>query len=142
MSDYLQQYDTQLWALYRQTLFEISPEFYIPSSGAVITACNPEGHILSQGANQQRMAELKQQLRERDLTYQSLVGMSPDQQHQEPSLLIECNRDQALKLCQQYRQNAYFWLSKGQLWLVPALHPGPKVAMGSLRQRLVTSQLE
>lgn len=105
--------------LYQSTIFYISPESVIPSwdEYAIITAFNPLGKNLSLDDNLTRQASLCHQLASHQFSHYSIVGSAPDGSHSELSAAVCCSLYDALHSAVEWKQNAIFWVSKGELEL-------------------------
>lgn len=96
---------------------------YQQSEGCFITACNPWGKNQAEKFNQEKMAELEQDLIKTELPYLPAVGSDCEGTWKEESFLIlGIDRQDACHLGRQYQQNAIVWIVKERapelIWLV------------------------
>lgn len=86
---------------------------------AVITACNPEGRMVSAAENTRRMSLLDDRVRTLGAVGFRADGRSPDGSHREPGWAIPVSRDEAIRLGREFEQLAVFWFDSGAFWLMP-----------------------
>lgn len=125
-----------LWQLYAATCFVVNQGSGWGGAFAIITACNPRGQLLSAGANRIRDRQLQQRLQQSRSAHRRLVGAAPDLSHQECSWAVWVDEAQALALAAELGQNAIYYVSHDQLWLLPCLMAGERRALGRFRDRL------
>ncbi|MBP7547730.1 MAG: DUF3293 domain-containing protein [Corallincola sp.] len=125
-----------LWQLYATTCFVVSQGSGWGGEFAIITACNPHGQLLSAGANGIRDRQLQQRLQQWRVAHLRVVGAAPDLSHQERSWAVWVDEPQALALAAELGQNAIYYVSHDQLWLLPCLMAGERRALGRFRERL------
>ncbi len=131
----------RLWKIYQQTIFVVSQPLPNWSEFAVITAYNPRGTILPEALNLQAESQLQTLLQQQRLPSVKLLGASEDLSYAEPSWMISINKNAALKLGKQFQQNAIYYISADQLWLLPCcLHHQQETMIGSWQQRLHLSE--
>jgi len=106
----------------------------LPLTFAILTACNPMDQPLGKNENKKRNLELIQILSDTGKTFARITGSSPDQSHQEPSFLVRCSRQEALKLGTRFDQRAIFWVNDDQLEIVEC-STGISHSAGSFRNR-------
>ena len=93
-----------------------------PEAFAVITACNPLGRIIDDGANQSANMRLRKTLSRLGVKRHRVTGMSPDMIHREPSFAVwGCDLGVALDLGKQFSQHAIFWVENGKLDVVSCI---------------------
>lgn len=137
--------------LYRQTVFIFGKSFGsrgvdVRKDFTIITAYNQDGHAPSpdpeESARLNHMAHLR--LRDSLLLFtkhgyccslppgmefllgdgvQEVAGCSPDQKHREPGWASNVALARAVRIGKGYRQEAIFWVSAGQLYLVDTRGP-------------------
>jgi len=108
------------WLSYQQIMFRASePPGY--SNFAILTAFNPESIVLSCKENRQRQQGLEAEVSALGYAYLRLDCSAPDGRWHEPSLAVCTGLSQACALAARWRQNAIYWVSKQQLYLVPVL---------------------
>ena len=121
---------------YFDTVFLVcEPVDKFPESFAIITACHPMDHILSQAENRKRNQELIDILKTRRLYAGSIIGSSQDLSHQEPSLIVHASRAESLELGIQFEQRAIFWVSNDLLEILEC-SSGNRHPVGSFRKRI------
>ena len=106
----------------------------LPETFAVLTACNPMDQPLGNEENKERNLELLQSLGDRGKTFALITGSSPDHSHQEPSFLVHCSRQDAVKLGATFSQRAIFWVNADQLEIIEC-STGITHSAGSFRKR-------
>jgi hypothetical protein len=84
----------------------------------VVTACNPDGQVVSADANHRADVALAAELDRCGLTRRRANGGSPDWSHVEPGWAVLCGEEEALRLGRQFRQLAVFALAGGAIDLV------------------------
>ncbi len=82
-----------------------------------MTAWNPEGVTATPAANEQTNARLLAQLTNAGHFHFPVTGGSEDFRHAEPGFGILATKDACMKLGQQFRQEAIFWIERGQVQL-------------------------
>ncbi|MDO6580353.1 DUF3293 domain-containing protein [Photobacterium sp. 2_MG-2023] len=109
-----------IWLSYQQIIFRASeiPDY---SSFAILTAFNPESIVLSCKENRQRQQRLEAELSALGYAYLRLDCSAPDGRWHEPSLAVCTGLSQACELAAKWRQNAIYWVSQQQLFLVPVM---------------------
>jgi len=122
----------QLLDLYATTVFLCSKSIDF-SEFAVITACNPNGKLLTLKENEKLNHLLKQQIK----PYESIeiIGASPNLTHQEPSFAVDVSLPTAIDIAKKFKQNAIFWVSKGEVFLVSSGLSFQTRKIGSFNQR-------
>lgn len=108
------------WLGYQQIIFRASetPDY---SNFAILTAFNPESIVLSCKENRQRQQRLEAELSALGYAYLRLDCSAPDGRWHEPSLAVCTGLSQACELAAKWRQNAIYWVSQQQLYLVPVM---------------------
>ena len=141
-----------LMVLYSETVFKLIQQFKLPQSFAIITAHNPEGVICNININNFHDADLRKFLStKRQCTIGSeptedefirntypIIGCSPDMSHQEESYAIEAPKNRAYEIAEKFKQNAFFWVEKGQLSIVPVKLKGvDELSIGTFKSRII-----
>ena len=103
--------------LYSTTVFLCSKPIHF-SNFAIITANNPNGKVMTSEVNKKLNDLLKQQINK--YGFVELIGASPDLTHQEPSFAVDISQNEAVKLAKQFNQNAIFWVTDGEVFIVSA----------------------
>jgi hypothetical protein len=105
---------------YKRTRFIATPPpGGFPSRFGVITACNPDGRIVTDEENAASTAKLRQHLIETEMVFFPVTGCSPDLVHREPGFGVTCEADAIVELGQAWNQEAVFWVEAGIVHLVP-----------------------
>ncbi len=137
-----------LWEIYQTTCFVLpdkislnKPEFC--RNFAIISAINPEGEQQSLQLNQQAEQTMKDWLNRYGYHYHRIYGCSPDLDYVEPSFLINMpDKACATGLAALFKQNALFWVSDDQIYLVPCSYlSNPEVNLGVFSKRLIQASL-
>ena len=116
--------------LVERHLFPLNPEYFRtiflgnePESGwpddfTIITAHDPLGRCATPAENMQADELLERRLLELGLAPFRVIGASPDQQHQEPGWgFAGADLAKAAELSNQFRQEAFFRIEAGQVFL-------------------------
>ena len=107
----------------------------IPARFAVVTACDPMGRRSTPAANRRRDAILLRRLKALKIARFRVTGGSKDGSHREPGWgLIVKSPAAARALAAEFEQDAYFWISKGRIYLGSAAG-GPLQRAGSWAAR-------
>lgn len=106
-----------------------------PTNFAILTACNPMDKMLSQDENLIRNMQLLEILNSNGHYSEKITGSSRDLSHQEPSLITDISRGEALKLGSMFEQRAIFWVAKDFLEIIEC-STGIAHSAGSFRKRL------
>jgi hypothetical protein len=106
---------------YNETVFEFIPNKKTPNFW-VITAYNPDGKPADAGDNIAGDAELRAEIGALGITPFRIIGLSPDEKHAEPGWGIPCDEATAIRLGRQFRQDAVFHFTAGEIWLIGCLH--------------------
>lgn len=89
----------------------------LPARLGVVTACNPDGRVQPEAANQAVDAQLKCHLEQAGLAYFRVTGRSRDGSHQEPGFGIVTGDPEIIRgLSRQFRQEAFFWVEDGVVY--------------------------
>ena len=123
-----------LWEKYQHTIFERQCASY-PNDCVIITADNPYGEIQSRETNEKNSQQLYQQLKEFG-TPLPIKGCSRDFIHCEQSYAIDISEPQGFTIAKQWRQNAFYKVEKGALYLMGCLIERDKVYLGLFYDRL------
>ncbi len=137
-----------LWEIYQTTCFVLPEQTNLFQAGlcrnfAIISARNPEGKEQSSHLNRQVEQSMKQWLNKRGYDYSRIYGCSPSLDYVEPSLLIDMSdKATATKLAAKFKQNALFWISDNQLYLMPCSQiSNSKVNLGVFSKRIIQANL-
>ena len=88
---------------------------------AVLTAFDPQGHDLSEAANEKRRRELNDRLRRSGFRFVEVDACSPDRSHCECSVAVVMPQDEALALARELQQVAIFWFDGAKFWILGAI---------------------
>ena len=102
-----------------------------PSTFVIITAFNPKGRNAPLSRNQHADRTLEGYLKQNNLNYARIIGMSPDQRHQEPGWGIEISELEGLKIGLRFQQEAIFVVINQQISLVSCSDPRERADLGS-----------
>lgn len=106
----------------------------VPGRFAVVTAWNPMGRKSAASANRRRDSALLRRLKALKLSRFRVTGGNEDGSHRETGWGIECSRELARALAAEFKQDAYFWISSGRIYLGSAAG-GPLRRAGSWNAR-------
>jgi hypothetical protein len=126
--------------LYSSTKFIIIEKFTVPQSFAIITAHNPNGVICNVNENNIFDANLRLTLHaiKEIKCFSPLIGCSPDMSHHEDSYAVEISKIHAFEVSKKFNQNAFYWVEKGQLTIVPVKLDGmAEHNIGSFKKRVM-----
>ena len=115
-------FHADLPAEYREVRFRCE-ETDIPSEFRIVTAWNPEGVRLEVAANLVADAHLRAEIDRLGFEAFPVTGGSPDFSHAEPGYGIVCNRAEAVLLARRFRQQAFYEVLGGRVYLV-SVHEG------------------
>lgn len=128
-----------LWELYQNTVFLMPQPLSKRLDFAVITAHNPEGKVLTEAANQKRDLLLQSELITKGYKNQPLWGCSADLKHKERSWAVVMDKPSATTLGIRLKQNAIFWVSHDELYLLPCLMQENACHLGRFSERIIES---
>lgn len=128
---------TRLKASYFDAYFHVgSRRRRLPARFGVVTACNPIGKQSSLAENRRRDAALRRRLKALEITHFRVTGGNREGSHQEPGWGVKGSRAMVRALAAQFRQDAYFWIALGRVYLGSAAGGSLKRAGSwSARQR-------
>jgi len=89
-------------------------------SFAVITACNPFGHLTDDATNRARNEALAKRLAQAVLPAIPIAGRSPDGTHIEPGFGVRTSLETARAIAREFQQTAIFWWDGQRFWIVDA----------------------
>ncbi|RYV00637.1 DUF3293 domain-containing protein [Shewanella sp. OPT22] len=124
-----------LWHFYRTTHFLLTQKIANHLSFAIVTACNPNGKILSQSQNRLRDKALLRSIENLNCPYRAVVGAAKDMSHFEKSWAVFIEKNEAIQLGTQFVQNAIYYVNKGELTLVPVLMKANEECLGEFHHR-------
>ncbi|MEE9412266.1 MAG: DUF3293 domain-containing protein [Methylococcales bacterium] len=137
-----------LWEIYQTTCFVLPEKTNLLQARlcrnfAIISARNPESKEQSLYLNLQAEKTMKQWLNKRSYDYKRIYGCSPSFDYVEPSLLIDMpDKTCAIEAAAAFRQNALFWVSDNQLYLVSCSQiSNAEVNLGVFSKRLIQANL-
>ncbi len=138
----------ELWEIYQTTCFVFSEDASLQKTDlcrnfAIISARNPEGKEQSLHLNLQTEQSMKQWLNRHGYNCNRIYGCSPSLDYVEPSLLIDMpDKACAIKLAAKSRQNALYWISDNQLYLVSCSQiSNSEVNLGVFLKRVIQANL-
>ena len=91
----------------------------LPERFDIVTACNPDGIDAPEADNQAANIRLQVILAGEGLSHFPVTGGSPDFAHAEPGFGIIADQTRCLALGQEFRQEAVFWIERGDVHLCP-----------------------
>ena len=121
-------------AEYQEVVFTVSGS--LTTNFVVITAYNPYGQLAPPARNQHQDQTLHAVLEGRGFSPVRVIGMSPDQTHQEPSWAIACTEAEAVELGKYFKQEAIYIVEEDRLTLV-SCQTLERVDLGAWSQRLL-----
>jgi hypothetical protein len=137
-----------LWETYQTTCFLLPENTSLQKADlcrnfAIVSARNPEGKEQSLHLNLEAENTLKQWLNRRGYNYNRIYGCSPSLDYVEPSLMVDMpDKTCAIEAAAVFRQNALFWVSDNQLYLVPCSQiSNSEVNLGVFSKRLIQANL-
>ena len=90
----------------------------LPPSFGVVTACNPFGKRSTSAVNRRRDAQLRAELDAMKLKRFRVTGGSKDGSHREPGWgVVTGSREMIRALSALFKQDAYFWVRNGRVYL-------------------------
>jgi len=114
---------------YRQVRFK-GPVEAIPPEFRILTAHNPEGVVSPAQVNAEADVHLRAELTRLEFESFPVTGGSPDFSHAESGFGVVCTRAEALLLARRFRQNGFFEVLGGRVYLISvheAQRPGEYV---------------
>ena len=143
--------DDRQWKLYGDTILEFFPgenplavdmrvplsastlnamrDRGLPDSFVVLTAFNPRGRTMDDETNASRTRLLKERLRQRNLMWLPVDGVSPDGRHREAGVAVVLAEDDARRLAREFEQSALFAYDESAFRLVGALVDAPSTEL-------------
>ncbi len=126
--------DASLWNSYSNSFFHFESKWNVLSY-VVITAWNPYSNLRSKEENCITNQDLEKQLQH--VNYVPVtVGDSCFKWYEE-SFAAEISIDDAISLANEFQQNAIYYVTRGELYLIACTHPEKKHYIGEIRERLV-----
>ncbi|WP_016954282.1 DUF3293 domain-containing protein [Catenovulum agarivorans] len=113
-----------IWQIYKNVVFEFGQPLSPRLNFAIITAHNPLGELCSAGQNAMLDRVLQRDITALGVPYRSLFGCDSTKSHMEKSWAIAIDKEIAITLAKNHKQNALYWVADDQLYLVPALMVG------------------
>lgn len=111
-------YTTESFAAFREALFVCTiPDDGWPDEFAIITACNPQGRIVSNEGNVLATDKLREQLKLIPVWHWPVTGASSDLMHQELGFAAQMSFETARKQALDCAQLAFFWIARGKVEL-------------------------
>jgi hypothetical protein len=106
---------------YHKPVFEYIPTEK-PADFWVITAYNPDGKDANPADNIAADSNLREEIVSLGLVPFRVIGRSADSSHAEPGWGFPCDEATALRLGRQFRQDAVFHFTAGEIWLIGCRH--------------------
>ncbi len=126
--------DAILWYSYSNSFFRFESEWNVLSY-VVITAWNPHSHLRSKEDNCITNQELEKYLQHTN--YQPVTVGDRDFKWYEESFAVEISIDDAISLANEFQQNAIYYVTRGELYLIACADPDRKHYVGEISNRLV-----
>ncbi len=126
--------DASLWNSYSNSFFHFESEWNILSY-VVITAWNPYSNLRSNVDNCINNQNLERYLQHANYVVVD-VGDKDFKWHEE-SFAAEISVDEAISLAIVFQQNAIYYVTGGELYLVASAEPDKKHHIGKISDRLV-----
>lgn len=111
-----------------------------PESFAIISACAPPEEKWTSEETQQADAALQQALSL--YLHHRVTGCSRDFTHQEPSWAVACSYAEALRIGKNYRQDAIFWVTHGQIYVAHCVPNATYVPVDPWSERRVPAPMD
>ena len=125
----------RLKASYFNAYFTFKLSGRLPARFAVVTACDPMGREAPPAVNRRRDAALRRALKTMKIRHFRVTGGTEDGSHREPGWGLTMDSPEVARaLAAQFNQDAYFWISKGRIYLGSA-SGGPLHRAGSWAAR-------
>ena len=105
----------ELWKAYQQSYFFLIRQIPMHEF-AIITACNPESHLISDRENDRRNRLLESEFS--GYHYETIMVGDIKKNWIEESFAVELAQNDAVELAKKYQQNAIYYVSGGQLFLI------------------------
>lgn len=122
---------------YTGTVFRTPDLDALPDEYAIITVWNPLGTPLTEQQNHARDLEFVVQLEQYALPHSPMHGYAPEGDYHEEGWAIQTSWTLAKRMAQQWQQNAFYWVTQGKLFLVPAqLDFAEQLLSNQVRQRI------
>ncbi len=126
--------DASLWNYYSNSVFRFESEWSVLSY-VVITAWNPYSNLRSKEDNCITNQELQKRLRH---VNHALVTVGDREfTWYEESFAVELSIDDAVSLANEFQQNAIYYVTCGELYLIACTEPDKKHYIGKLSDWLV-----
>ncbi|HRQ88317.1 MAG TPA: DUF3293 domain-containing protein [Bacteroidia bacterium] len=117
-----QRFHLSLRPEYRQVRFRCDVED-VPPEFRIVTAWNPDGEKASPEENEEADRHLRSELERLGFESFPVTGGNPDFSHAEPGYGIVCNRAEGVLLARRFRQEAFYEVLGGRVYLV-SVHEG------------------
>lgn len=125
----------RLRAAYFAAYFQTALRGEVPARFAVVTAHDPMGHLFSPAANRKLDAALRRRLDALGIERFRVTGGSEDGAHREAGWgMIVASPRIARELAAEFDQNAFYWVSRGRIYLGSSAG-GPLKRAGSWNAR-------
>lgn len=126
--------DAFLWDSYSNSFFHFETEWDVLTY-AVITAWNPHSDLRSKEENRITNQELEERLRH--ASYVPVIVGDIDFEWCEESFAAEISVDDAISLANEFQQNAIYYVTRGELYLIACAAPDKKHYIGKLSDWIV-----
>lgn len=123
-----------LWRAYKLSYFFLSEPLTMDKF-AVITACNPQSQLTNDRENNRNNRLLEQDISA--YRYQVISVGDSKKSWLEESFAVELSQNDAVELVKKYQQNAIYYVSEGQLYLVSCKGSDCCELIGSFSEKIV-----
>jgi len=112
------------------------PEEGWPDAFGVVTACNPDGKLLTKWENQVRTGRLEVALMEAGLALFPVTGYDEGSPHEEVGFGVVCGKEEIVRLGKEWDQEAVFWVEAGEVWLLSCAPAGEEFRLRPFQEML------
>ncbi|MGP8307016.1 DUF3293 domain-containing protein [Vibrio sp. YIC-376] len=126
--------DTSLWNSYSNAFFHFESQWSVLSY-VVITAWNPYSNLRSKKDNCITNQELVKRLQHTN--YVPVTVGDRGFEWYEESFAVDITIEEAISLANEYQQNAIYYVTDGELYLIACSDPENKHKIGKISDRLV-----
>jgi hypothetical protein len=126
-----------LWQAYRDSVFICRQRLANQLDFAIISAQNPMGKLKKPPVNLCLDKQFEGVLQHARIPFRAVIGASADLRFQEKSWIVFCEKVQAVQLARDLQQNAIYWVSNNQLFLIPVLEQQREEYLGLFDSRVI-----
>ncbi|WCE30202.1 DUF3293 domain-containing protein [Vibrio sp. SCSIO 43137] len=123
-----------LWRAYQLSYFFLNEPLTMDKF-AIITACNPQSQPTNDRENKRNNRLLEQDISA--YRYQTLSVGDSKKSWIEESFAVELSQNAAVELVKKYQQNAIYYVSEGQLYLVSCMGSEYSKLLGRFSEKVV-----